>query len=845
MQHQFMIYHFTEWDENKAKWIKKPVGLQGEQLHLGGGIPTATDRAAVAATVARLGDRYRVGLWLQPGMFLLDLDEDAVDATGQLTPLAASMAGPLIAAGCYFEGSSSGRGAHVIGRYTGELPAHRVNIKAVHPHEFFTSDRGCVLSLEATAGSWDVDVTPLLAPLLREHFPPRATSELQALTTGPRAAWRGPADDEQLILRMLGASGSALSRMQGKTSLRQLWEGNCEHDSEADMALAAHLAFWTGADGDRMERLMRRSGLRRPKWDETRRESTYLRQTIDIACSTTVTVYAEPVRVDTYSKLLGTASPMGSAPPVATAGPAAPLLITPTTQDWYSVTEDCIRRVNSAGTLKELFEDVLPSISMLSMPAVHVETVAGPTARKLESMGSKQPMARIRALLAPPKDITATLLDQAVPEWAQTIVYVMATDSYFDTATTAEHSVTGLRAKFSRYMPMKANGQREDPAQFLQDRWNMITVDDIEYRPNMGGTFEFDGRLYANEFRASSIPTPVMGSDECAACIGLFLQHLYAVVSQRDELYHAVLGWIAHNAQFPGRKIRWSPLLQGSAGVGKSIFTELFNAMLGRSNVKSTSSATLSNSGGFTDWAVGAALNVIEELKLDSKESRRLYNNMKTYIADDDIDINRKGRASGRKMINVTNHWANTNYRGTLPIDMGDRRWCVIFTPWENADAAARAKGLGGADALPAFFNRLGVSMRSEPGAWRSWLLGIDLSTFNPDGRAPHTEEREAMRQGSGDFLEQTIEDCIARGGRGVGIEAFCSHSLMGLVQISLGEKPDSRAWNRILGELGYQQHPKTVWWNNRSRRIWSKISRTNDELRDYLDKTSQPAIHL
>ena len=38
--------------------------------------------------------------------------------------------------------------------------------------------------------------------------------------------------------------------------------------SEADLALCNALAFWTGKDASRMDRIFRSSGLFRPKWDE-------------------------------------------------------------------------------------------------------------------------------------------------------------------------------------------------------------------------------------------------------------------------------------------------------------------------------------------------------------------------------------------------------------------------------------------------------------------------------------------------------------------------------------------------------------------------------------------------
>ena len=41
-----------------------------------------------------------------------------------------------------------------------------------------------------------------------------------------------------------------------------------QSQSEADLALCRHLAFWTAKDPERMDRLFRMSKLMRPKWDE-------------------------------------------------------------------------------------------------------------------------------------------------------------------------------------------------------------------------------------------------------------------------------------------------------------------------------------------------------------------------------------------------------------------------------------------------------------------------------------------------------------------------------------------------------------------------------------------------
>jgi len=81
-------------------------------------------------------------------------------------------------------------------------------------------------------------------------------------TPGDRS---GPADlsDDELLERATSAANGE--------KFRRLWNGDIggyDSHSEADMALCTLLAFWTGGDCGRMDRLFRESGLIREKWDE-------------------------------------------------------------------------------------------------------------------------------------------------------------------------------------------------------------------------------------------------------------------------------------------------------------------------------------------------------------------------------------------------------------------------------------------------------------------------------------------------------------------------------------------------------------------------------------------------
>src|SRR5699024_5069031 len=65
--------------------------------------------------------------------------------------------------------------------------------------------------------------------------------------------------------------------------------------SSEDMALCNHLAFWTGKNRKQMDELFRQSKLYRPKWDESRGETTYGYYTIDRAISECRDVYKQAV----------------------------------------------------------------------------------------------------------------------------------------------------------------------------------------------------------------------------------------------------------------------------------------------------------------------------------------------------------------------------------------------------------------------------------------------------------------------------------------------------------------------------------------------------------------------
>ena len=117
--------------------------------------------------------------------------------------------------------------------------------------------------------------------------------------------------------------------------------------------------------------------------------------------------------------------------------------------------------------------------------------------------------------------------------------------------------------------------------------------------------------------------------------------------------------------------------------------------------------------------------------------------------------------------------------------------------------------------------------------------MGLDTSSFDPDGRAPDTGEKLSMKLMSQDMLDQAVIDVIEQGGHGITKEAFCSKNVMGMVELRVGEKPATRTWNTVLTRLGYRQHDKMVWFSGTSHRIWVKKPMDTEKIKGILEKST------
>jgi hypothetical protein len=172
------------------------------------------------------------------------------------------------------------------------MPAHGCRNQA-YGLEFYSSGRFVALTGAGAVGDCLTDASAVLPALVASYFPADAATVEQGWSDGPCEEWYGPADDGELLRRAMNSKSTA-SAFGGKASFADLWLANEQvltasypdpirsYDaSAADAALAQHLAFWTGSDCERIQRMMLQSGLARDKWER----EDYLPRTITGAVS--------------------------------------------------------------------------------------------------------------------------------------------------------------------------------------------------------------------------------------------------------------------------------------------------------------------------------------------------------------------------------------------------------------------------------------------------------------------------------------------------------------------------------------------------------------------------------
>ena len=270
---QWVCWHY---EDRNGKATKPPIDAKsnGTLLHAKSNDPATWadfDTACAAATRLKLPG---IGMMVaaDDGLTGIDLDHVFNPDTGELDPLAIEVLERF--SGTYAEISPSGTGLRIWcygkpGR-SGKCEGSRKWLEVYsHPSNRYLTVTGNYWAGSATA------VTEQQSALDWLHS--RFMVKSKQVSTG-RESKPLPSVDASLDLDDTALLTKARNAKKG-AAFDALWAGdlsahNGDH-SAADLALCNALAFWTGKDAPRMDRLFRQSGLMRPKWDELHGEQTY------------------------------------------------------------------------------------------------------------------------------------------------------------------------------------------------------------------------------------------------------------------------------------------------------------------------------------------------------------------------------------------------------------------------------------------------------------------------------------------------------------------------------------------------------------------------------------------
>jgi hypothetical protein len=282
---QFIVYRLAPGLNGKT--AKYPTSWLTGQKHDAHDPTIWLSCSDAAAAAENFGAGYGVGFVFTPHdpFFFVDIDSCLIgnDWSASAREILNRFPGAAV------EISQSGKGLHIIGSGSyGAGPPPPARKTRCDTFELYTENRFVALTGTGAIGDAATDHAAALGALVGQYLKPESVAVDGEWTTEPDPRWNGPDDDEKLIQRAL-MSASAANRLGGRASFADLWHAD-EHKltmffpdperpynaSSADSALAQLLAFWTGKNCERIQRIMLMSGLVREKWER----EDYLPRTI-------------------------------------------------------------------------------------------------------------------------------------------------------------------------------------------------------------------------------------------------------------------------------------------------------------------------------------------------------------------------------------------------------------------------------------------------------------------------------------------------------------------------------------------------------------------------------------
>nr|DAG41628.1 MAG TPA: dsDNA helicase [Caudoviricetes sp.] len=282
-----MLEQFPQALKESRRWVcfdasKRPIDPATGQNAKPNDPATWGTLDTAQAAVTRFGLRG-VGVLLGEGLCGIDIDHCRDPGTGALSAMAEAIIGRMQT---YTEASPSGTGVHLL--FYGQKPAGACRKSSIGL-EMYDGGRYFTVTGNALNACAIEERTAECAAVHEQYL---AKPEPPALPSAPQVWQKTDKPDEELLRTACAAKdGERFAALYAGN-----WQPYYNSHSEADLSFCNLLAFWFGADPEKMDHIFRTSGLMRPKWDQRRGAKTYGRWTLERAVSDCQEVYSPPAQ---------------------------------------------------------------------------------------------------------------------------------------------------------------------------------------------------------------------------------------------------------------------------------------------------------------------------------------------------------------------------------------------------------------------------------------------------------------------------------------------------------------------------------------------------------------------
>ena len=415
-----------------------------------------------------------------------------------------------------------------------------------------------------------------------------------------------------------------------------------------------------------------------------------------------------------------------------------------------------------------------------------------------------------------------------VPGWVKGVCYVAATQEFFRHHTGEKFKGEAFDDVYSRKLlptedQLKSSGATVSPAA-LAKPWirptdyalNLVkvpTATDYEYIPSAPGeTFVVDaGKTYVNTYvRCHPLPE-VERAEIAGAAIQKHFENLFEDAKHRTIL----IDYLAFQVQFPGIKCRWSALIQGAKGCGKTFIADFMGRVLGQRHVCNLRGEALFSS--YNEWATGYQFVAFEEVRVQGHSRFEVMNGLKPLVSNTRISVAQKFR-DVREVVNRTNYIMFTNHHDSLVVTEDERRYFVLKSKVQTLEQVEELR-------RDNYFAKLYTLIEEEAGGLRAFFENWEISEdFEPNGPAPATKYLSQLMQDSANETTEAVRRLMAEGDDPLIRQDMVSsktlldvlHNVEGLRKVS----PQYLA--SVLRDEGFEQ-VGSHWLEGRRHYLWAK----------------------